>query len=163
MTTSIQSRSVPSPLPRRERPLIAGQLLWAWAAVALCCGCGTAAPPTGDVQGTVSFGGSPVTGANVVFENTERGWLRAAELDDAGSYSMNGVKTAAYKVSIHPPTPQTPNENTHPDGKFVITTEMIPDPKNIPKPYREAHTSSLSVSVEPGPNQFDFELSNDAP
>ena len=136
-------------------------LRWGWALLALTCGCSAAAPPVGDVEGKISFGGEPVTGANVVFENTERGWLRAAELDSTGTYRMTGVKTAEYTVSIQPPTPPTPNENTHPDGKFVISPEMIPDPKNIPKPFREAHTSSLSVQVQASLNQFDFDLSSD--
>jgi hypothetical protein len=116
----------------------------------------------GDVEGKVTFGGEPVAGANVVFENAERGWLRTAELDAAGAYLMKDVKTAEYKVSIQPPTPQTPNENTHPDGKFVVTPGMIPDPKNIPKPYREAHTSMLTAEVKSGPNRFDFDLSTSA-
>lgn len=130
-----------------------------WTILLLCGGCGTSSPPMGDVEGKVTFGGKPVAGANVVFENAERGWLRTAELDAAGAYLMKDVKTAEYKVSIQPPTPQTPNENTHPDGKFVVTAGMIPDPKNIPKSYREAHTSKLSADVKSGLNRFDFDLS----
>lgn len=157
---------------QRTQPRSVGRLIscspivrctsWGSAIVLLACGCGTPGPPLGDVEGKVFFHGTQVREANVVFENTERGWLRTAALDSTGSYRMTGVKAAEYKVSIQPPTPQTPNENTHPDGKFIITPGLIPDPKDIPKRFRATHTSSLTAAVEPGPNKFDFDLSSAA-
>lgn len=123
-------------------------------------GCGSDAPPTGSAQGKITYNSEPVVEGNVVFENRSIGCLRAGALSADGSYTIDDLDVGEYKVSIHPPEPELPNENTIANGgRINVRPVAIPDPENIPKKFRLTEDTPLVVKVTAGDNnQFDFDL-----
>lgn len=128
--------------------------------IATAPGCGTDAPSTGSAQGKITYNSEPVVEGNVVFENRSIGCLRAGALNADGNYTIDNLDVGEYKVSIHPPEPELPNENTITSGGRINTTPAaIPDPENIPKQFRRTEDTPLVVEVAAGDNnQFDFDL-----
>ena len=130
----------------------------------LCCaffvGCGSKGLPTGTVSGRVTFNAQPVTAGTVIYENTSKGWIGAAELDREGRYRIPDIRVAEYVVSVQPPTPKTPNESdtSIEELKAKLATTKVPDPVNIPRPVRNTQTSPLKAVVIEGDQEFSFEL-----
>ena len=134
---------------------------WALALLALGAfsGCGGKGPPTGTVQGTVTYQGKAVGEGFVVFENQAKGWTRAAKLNPDGSYEHREVPVAEYVVHVVPPQPELPNETTGFRGGGAAAP--VPDPENIPKKFRTSQSTPLRANVAEGHNRYDFELSTD--
>lgn len=123
-------------------------------------GCSTDAPPIGSAHGKITYNSEPVVEGNVVFENRSIGCLRAGALNADGSYTIDDLDVGEYKVSIHPPEPELPNENTIASGgRINVAPVAIPDPENIPKQFRLTENTPLVAKVAAGDNnQFDFDL-----
>ena len=121
-------------------------------------GCGGGAgdyPDMGTVSGTVTLGGSPVSGASVSFRPSEAGARGAAAVTDSSGYyelqysaNMEGAKVGEHTVRISTYQEAGPGE----DGELVDAV-----PETIPNQYNSQTT--LKQTVEPGSNTFDFELS----
>lgn len=129
--------------------------------VALGCasGCGDKGPPTGAVQGTITYRGQAVREAFVIFENTAKGWTRSATLNADGSYQHGEVPVAEYVVCVIPPEPKLPDETSgvRVRGDSVAPPPM-PDPENIPRRFRTRQSTPLRANIVKGTNRCDFEL-----
>ena len=119
-------------------------------------GCGKHGPPTGTVQGAVTYQKEAVTEGFVIFENQTEGWTRSAKLKPDGSYEHPEVPVGEYVVCIVPPEPKLPDETSGFRGG--PTTHVMPETKNIPKAYREAESTPLRAHVVEDSNTINFEL-----
>jgi hypothetical protein len=119
-------------------------------------GCGSNGPATGTVEGQITYSNQPVTQANAVFENAERGWAYVATLDAEGRYRLTDVNLAEYKVSIKPVETKGSDETGNAAG--VIATAAGADPANIPKELRSSQTTRLKATVVEGTNSFNYDL-----
>jgi len=125
-----------------------------FALLAAWIGCG--GPPKGQVSGKVTFRGQPVTEGKVTFLPLGAGQPAEADLQSDGSYRVQtidgGLVVGDYQVLINPPVVLV---DTDP-GKSP-PSPMEKPVKNIPPRYRN-QGSPLKVTVQPGPNTFDFDL-----
>ncbi len=123
-------------------------------AVALSIGCGKPAhiPDLGEVSGTVTLDSKPLANATVTFAPTA-GRPSAGTTNAAGQYSLSfvGDYTGAM-VGSHTVRISTEQYIEREDG----TTDYVKE--SIPPVYNKK--STLSASVKPGENTFDFELSS---
>ncbi|MCC7421477.1 MAG: carboxypeptidase regulatory-like domain-containing protein [Planctomycetaceae bacterium] len=118
-------------------------------------GC-TSAPPTGGLQGTVTFEGTPVKDATIQLQSATTGTAFAAPLDANGSYRFEkSLPTGEYNVII------TPVAGAGDDGIVGATPQARPPEKrdDIPERYRTMGQSGLKVDVKPGnENVYDVKL-----
>jgi hypothetical protein len=120
-----------------------------WLLLALALG---PAPGCGkrlaEVHGRVTFRGQPVSGgASVLFENAEAGTYIVAKLDADGRYRVEmaegyGLPPGTYAVRVRPP-------------------DLSPDFPSIPKKYRDAKTSGLTLELTPKGATFDIDMQPD--
>ena len=122
-------------------------------------GCGGGAddyPDMGKVRGTVTLGGSPLSGASVAFQPSAAtgGRASSAVTDANGNYTlkysanMEGAKVGEHTVRISTYQEAGPGE----DGEIADAV-----PETVPNQYNSQTT--LKQTVEQGSNTFDFELS----
>ncbi len=114
-----------------------------------------------DVSGTVTLDGSPLSGVQVVFE--ESPFIYSSGVTDAnGRYSLmfdsrkSGIVPGEKTVRIKPGAPQTENkggEGDDPDLKSAKAVSAIPDCYN--------KNSILKVKVNQSDKSFDFQLKSD--
>ncbi|MDB5341216.1 MAG: hypothetical protein JWN70_6835 [Planctomycetaceae bacterium] len=129
--------------------------------VVLCgvvAGCGSSGPPApkvGTVSGKVKFKGEPVKEGQVLFEDPTQGQLAGANLKSDGTYYVTtaegGLRVGTYGVKVTAvPVASDP----------VMNPKPVPpaDPANIPKKYRNAKTSGLTLVVKQGGNTYDIEM-----
>jgi hypothetical protein len=141
------------PITRLNASLIITFTLMCFAA-----GCGRSGPPTGRVEGKITYDSKPVTNASVIFSNAERGWLRVATLGADGNYQMDEVNVGDYKVSVQPPEPKMPDEIPGPQAKMTISPGMTSDPANIPRAFHSSLSTPLKAAVASGSNSLNFDL-----
>jgi len=121
------------------------------------CGGGADIGPTGEVEGTVTMAGEPLTAGSVAFYQPETGESGGAELDAAGKFKLETpIAVGTYQVSFQPPDAPQPDDEA--SGKMA--TENA---KMIPEGYQAGDTSDISATVKEGPNTFTFELSKQGP
>lgn len=122
--------------------------------LALVSGCGKPAhiPDLGEVSGTVTLDGQPLADATVSFSPAE-GRPSFGKTDAAGQYSLSfvGDHTGAI-VGPHTVRISTEQYIEREDGSTDFVKESVPPGYNT--------QSTLAVSVEPGENTFDFDLSS---
>lgn len=121
------------------------------AVAAGCGGSGTVDVPTGEVAGTVTYGGTPVTRGFVNLASRETGKAYTLPIGEEGQFKSDApVVVGPYTVFITPPEGEAPSvDNPSP---------APPDPKNIPQKYRSEQTSDLELEVKEGENTPKFEL-----
>jgi hypothetical protein len=138
-------------VPRIGVGTVGGLLL-----VLLAAGSGCGGPAIGQVSGKVTFRGQPVTEGKVTFLPQGAGNPAEADLQSDGSYRVQtidgGLVVGDYLVLINPPVVLV---DTDP-GKSP-PSPMEKPVKNIPARYRNQGTP-LKVTVQPGANTFDFDL-----
>jgi hypothetical protein len=129
-------------------------LLISMALVTLGMGCGrTNGPPLGTVTGTVTLNGEPVPGVNVIFIPENKGSPSYGGTDEDGVYRLMfnrnraGAELGKHNVLIESPQPETDDS-----GNPITSTVTVP----IPQKYQQQGV--LSAEVDPGRNEFDFEL-----
>jgi hypothetical protein len=112
-------------------------------------------PPRGEVRGTVTFHGKPVTEGTVMFINPAgTGGGGEAELRPDGTYEITGgLIVREYVVIISPAMHMV---DTSP-GKTPPSLEEKPA-LNIPRKYRVQATTPFRAKVEKGPNTFAFDM-----
>ena len=133
---------------------------YAFAALAFGCS-GPTGPDTVPATGTVTYEGSAVENAIVVFtptgqRDTDQQSLAAqAETDELGRFELStyvggedykpGIETGTYNVTV---------------TKLEVVQDMRRKPKHLlPKKFSQPSTSGLSVEVtENGDNDFKLEL-----
>ena len=111
-------------------------------------------PPTGEVQGKVTFKGKPVTEGSVQFLNPKEGGSAGADLNADGTYVIkNPVVVGEYLVIV---SPLIHIVDTDP-GKSPPAPVEKPAP-NIPPKYRMQGTTTLKAKVQTGKNIRDFDM-----
>jgi len=114
----------------------------------------------GEVAGTVTIGGQPLTEGVVVFENAAAGISVNATVGPDGSYTAKtydreGLPPGTYQVAVKPVSigdGETPLASD--PSQSAATTKSV-----IPEKYQSIKSSELSVTVAAGENPaFDFEL-----
>ncbi len=119
----------------------------------LTIGCGSSLPPTGEISGTVTTDGKPVTAGTVKFF-PEKGDPVVASLGADGTYRATGIPLGKARISIEtvefknltPPPPGMAKQMSGPRTKYVP----------IPAKYEKPESSELSIEVEKGTKTFDI-------
>lgn len=121
------------------------------AALISGCGSGAIELPTGQVSGTITFEGAPVTEGFVNLISAESGRAATLPLGPGGKFAFEEpVVIGPYAVFITPPEGAPPTlENQSPKQ---------PNPKNIPKKYRSDATTEFKVEVKEGENDFPLDM-----
>jgi hypothetical protein len=124
----------------------------------LLAGCTPAEQPRGTAEGTVTFGGRPLTTGTISFTNGSTNAAYNSDLDGNGRFRFEvaagyGLPPGEYRVAISPFTPPKPSIHyVNPD----MTKREYPA---IPQKYQQAETSGLSATVRGGANpDFLFEI-----
>ena len=122
-----------------------------------CCGCSGSSGNFGNVQGTVTLDGKPLSGVSVVFypESGERS--STGETDENGKYSLrhtrkiDGAVIGKHRITI------SINDliDLYEDGGAEVTTKKR---KKLPLKYTDQNKTELSETVESGNNTIDFPL-----
>lgn len=135
-----------------------------FAGLTLVVGC-SKTTPRGIVKGRVTIGTKPVTGATVLFENTETGVAVNAPLDPDGRYEVktyqgDGLPIGSYKVAVVPGGVMTPEEADLSAKATDAKAARAKQPKTpVHERYHKTTTSKFSVEVKEGDNPpFDFQL-----
>ena len=116
----------------------------------LAPGCGSKGPPLGDVEGTITLDGKPLSGATVEFQ-PDSGAPSYGESDANGSYELYfTVRRTGALLGPHTVRIITGGEITNEEGITVRVPERLPEKYN--------YSSELRRTVEKGENVFDFEL-----
>lgn len=141
-------------MSRFVQGLLSGGGLWGWLLLTVLAACG--GPAKGQVSGKVTFRGQPVREGKITFLPQGPGNPAEADLQSDGSYRIEtidgGLVVGEYRVLINPPVVLV---DTDP-GKSP-PSPMEKPVKDIPMRYRNVN-SPLKVTVQPGPNTFDFDL-----
>ena len=126
--------------------------------VCLVCGCGPSGPATYPVSGTVTYQGEPLPLGIVMFMPEQGPSSQPAAIDQQGRYQLEAT-AGEHRVAV---IAVPPREGGRPDptleGGFDYTG--VPPAKSlIPPKYNRAHTSGITVAVEPGRrNEIDILL-----
>lgn len=106
---------------------------------------------TGNVHGKVTHQGAGVTEGQIVFTNLTLKTDVVGELGADGAYTATNLPEGDYAVRVTP-KPVVPSM----DPK--VPTPKPADPANIPKKYRNAQTSGLTMEIKQGDNTFDAKI-----
>lgn len=121
-----------------------------------CGGGGKDVGPTGEVEGTVTLGGEPLTEGSVAFYQESTGNTGGAELGPGGKFKFDApTPVGRYLVSFQPPAPPQP-DNAESDRLANLES-------NIPAGYQTGQTSEITAEIKEGPNSFTFELLKTGP
>lgn len=112
--------------------------------------------PTGEVEGTVTLDGDPLTDGSVAFYDESTGNSGGGELGPGGTFKFDvPIPVGSYLVSFQPPPPPQPDDK---DSGMLARVES-----NIPAGYQAGETSNVIAEVKEGPNTFTFELKKSGP
>jgi hypothetical protein len=132
-----------------------------WAALlAGVVGCGGSGSEA-TVEGMVTLDGAPVPAGSISFVPSAGGTQAYAMSDESGNYEAYtgrkpGLRPGEYKVTVV--ARQKPQVNQTEAGGPAAAGESI-----TPRWYASPETTSLAISVEPGANDINLELSSQAP
>lgn len=136
---------------RNDWRLILGWTMALAGCLACAIGCSKGGPPTGRIQGRVTYEGSPVTEGVVSIYSPDLGIGADAKIGTDGDYATSEpLRTGKYTVAVFPP-PDPPPQDAMP----VASAKTYP---NIPQKYRDPKKSGLSVTIAEGKNQFDISM-----
>lgn len=126
-------------------------LVWG-VACALSVGCGSDAPQReyGQVSGTVTMDGKPLTTGKVIFQHVE-GPSLDAPINPDGTYSQN-IPVGDTKIAIHCREPDIVEGG--------VRKEVVPGKSIVPIKYATAEMTPLKYNVIPGESKFDIKLSS---
>ncbi|MCX7411795.1 MAG: carboxypeptidase-like regulatory domain-containing protein [Planctomycetales bacterium] len=130
-------------------------------------------PPLGKVKGTVTYKGTPVSGAVVSFmmERAPRG--ATGTTDANGNYKLttfdtnDGAFVGTHKVTVVkfvPADAAQASKTTTPEDLAKVTAEGKLDEfvkkkkSEIPEKYTDFKTTPLQFTIEPGQNEKKIEL-----
>jgi hypothetical protein len=132
----------------------------------LAVGCGHG---MGDVQGRVTIDGEPLTNTIIYFEPS-RGPLAQSALDEGGKYRLEtpgigrGVSPGGYRVYLVARLSDDDESVRTVVRESDLVAGKAPPPMIVPKihprvtKYYSSTTTDWHREVEPGSNEFDFEL-----
>ena len=120
------------------------------------CGDGNTKGPTGEVEGTVTLDGKPLTEGAVSFYHPESAESGGADLGDGGKFKLESpLPVGKYQVAFLPPEPPQPDDEA--SGKKASLNTGIHDG------YQDGSTSGIVKEVKEGPNNFTFKLTKEGP
>jgi hypothetical protein len=119
---------------------------------AVLAGC-SKGPPTGDVEGKVTFKGQPVTEGLVTFLNPKEGGAAEAQIATDGTYAVKNVVVGEYLVVITPPVVIV---DTDPGKSPPAPVEKRAP--NTPQKYRQQGSTPLKATVKQGKNEHNFDM-----
>ncbi|MDR3110995.1 MAG: carboxypeptidase-like regulatory domain-containing protein [Planctomycetaceae bacterium] len=132
----------------------------------IIAGCSDGKIKTNGVTGTVTYDGSPLAGATVIFSPVTDGQGNPAvgETDEKGVYVLQtilgnfgaGTTPGDYTVTVTKTELKKTGKKTT-DGDGVVHEETKPV-SVIPEKYAQAATSGFTATVKSGSNTFDFNL-----
>ncbi len=138
------------------------------------CSAVSSNPKTYPVTGSVTKGGKPVSGAQVVFVSVEQGGQSAfATTGSDGKYQLmtfepnDGavpgtylIKVSKYEGGVAPASTETRNLSPEEEAKLYNPDEKAPPPpKNeLPQKYASEVTSGLKHTVPTSASTFDIEI-----
>jgi hypothetical protein len=127
-------------------------------ALVLVVGCGPKRDPQGTVTGKVTYKGQPVNGGTLKLYKIKgtAGDDILIPLSQEGTYSSADVPEGDYIVVVEPLPAHTPKTTGKTRLSDTATTGTIP----IPKKYLDRKDSSLSMTVKPGNQKIDLELTD---
>jgi len=112
--------------------------------------------PTGEVEGTVTLDGQPLTEGSVAFYQESSGQTGGAQLGAEGKFKFaTPIPVGEYQVSFQPPPLEAPDD---PEAAKLASA-----PSTIPEGYHLGSTSKIKADVKEGPNTFSFELKKRGP
>jgi hypothetical protein len=133
-----------------------------WLALCLTClfvGCGgggSETGPTGEVEGTVTVAGEPLTEGSVAFYQAETGGSGGGALGPGGKFKFDiPVPVGIYQVSFRPPEAPQPDDEA--SGKLANVES------DIHEGYQNGETSEIYATIKEGPNTFTFDLTKQGP
>jgi hypothetical protein len=157
----------PRALSSRQPPMVAGVVLL------LCAGCLTGCGPgIGDVSGKVTYKGSSVTSGQVVIIGSDN-LPKYGEIRDDGTFAVVGVAAGESKVGVNSPSPKPsaskrPVEKNRPEVEAAGREDKPPAFTEaqrktwvaIPEKYGNPVTSPYKLTVAPGKNAHDIQLTD---
>lgn len=122
----------------------------------MLAGCGRG-ERLGEVGGSVTLDGTPLTEGTVMFANDRVGVARMASVDASGSYAMKtydavGLPPGRYDVSIVPGVVGNPLAGGRAPLQGPPGEPRARGVRKIPKRYQSAQTSGISIEVSTGKN-----------
>ena len=121
-------------------------------------GCG---PGKGDMSGTVTFKGKPVTSGTVDFLGSD-GIHHYAAIEGDGTYSIKGVPGGAAKVGVYSPDPSDTAALSRGGSGKPSRAAQNPGSRagwfSIPDKYGDPAASGLTFTIKRGPNTYNIDL-----
>lgn len=109
--------------------------------------------PKNTLKGKVTYKNEAVADANVQIQTAASGAAAAAKTDAGGNYTIEAVlppgKYSVWVIPFEVPPPAPPPPGYKPA-----------DNPKIPKKYRSAATSGLTLEVKAGANTFDIPMAD---
>jgi len=126
-------------------------------------GCGSD-KPTGQVKGTVTFEGTPVTVGMLQIHSDDGTLTRNGRIGDGGHFDIADAPVGKVTLTIDVPASMQRKRAKRPvlntKTPELPATQEVPDAlKGIPAKYREMDKSGLHFTINPGPNEIDVRLS----
>lgn len=148
----------------------AGRLAVAFSVILLCLtGCGGVndKPELGQVTGTITLDGKPLSGIAVVFY-PDSGRPARGHTDSEGKYELTYIRDERGTKIGHNRVEVAPNEEGEEDTEEVENPDSVEQAKPArasksgkPKiPARYNIKTELEADVKPGDNVFNFELTS---
>jgi hypothetical protein len=137
----------------------------------LACGCGlTNKSAPAKLSGKVTYKGKPLTGGTITLYPPSGG-VYAITIKEDGSYSGADLPTGEMPVSIETMAVKAPTDPVDPKTKQKYQMSPRPGAENasapaaveqvkIPAKYAKKETSNLSVTLGPGKQAKDFDLTD---
>lgn len=122
----------------------------AWVALlSLAAGCGgETVRQTGTVAGKIELDGKPLSGMQILFEDTKQGFRASAGVQDGNYKFESPLVVGNYQVAVLAPPAPPPGE----------ASKQKPGLPAVPKKYLDGAKSGLTADVKSGDNTFDFKL-----
>jgi hypothetical protein len=120
-------------------------------------------PELGQVTGTITLDGQPLTGVAVVFQ-PDNGRPARGMTNAEGKYELTyirqtmGTKVGSNRVEIAPSEEGEESNDVETGDGEPQPTANTPKPVKPMVPKRYNSQSELKVDVKPGDNTFDFQL-----
>ena len=103
------------------------------------------------ISGIVTCRGESVAAGEVFFYSRERGVGASAKIDGSGKYQLaTPLSAGSYEVYVMPPI-------VEPSGAGPANSTTA---TSIPKKYRDASTSGLTVTVKGGKTDFPIQMND---
>lgn len=149
--------------PRRFRVVVGCALV-----LGVLAGCGGKNKKDFSLNGKVTYKGQPVTGGTLTLTPTDEGKTPPAntQIRFDGTYLIVPPAVGELKVTIETESIQAHKGGpayTHvPKGEKMpdIDTSKMPKYVKIPPKYKTAATSGLSVTIQQGKNEKNFDLTD---